>query len=97
MGRAAGLPVSVCGEMASEPLAAVLLLGMGYTALSVAPPALSPIKWVIRSVPLATAQAAAAAALDAPTSDAVTRILYEAVREHVDLRLLAPHGLLPGK
>ena len=97
VGKAAGLPVSVCGEMASEPLAAVLLLGLGYTALSVAPPALSPIKWVIRSVPEATARAAAEAALHAPSSEAVTRILYEAVREHVDLRLLAPRGLLPGK
>ena len=97
VGKGAGLPVSVCGEMASEPLAAVLLLGLGYTALSVAPPALSPIKWVIRSVPEATARAAAEAALHAPTSDAVTRILYQAVREHVDLRLLDPRGLLPGK
>jgi phosphoenolpyruvate-protein phosphotransferase (PTS system enzyme I) len=97
IGKGAGLPVSVCGEMASEPLAAVLLLGLGYTALSVAPPALSPIKWVIRSVPEATARAAAEAALHAPTSDAVTRILYQAVREHVDLRLLDPRGLLPGK
>jgi phosphotransferase system enzyme I (PtsI) len=97
VGKAAGLPVSVCGEMASEPLAAVLLLGLGYTAFSVAPPALSPIKWVIRSVPEATARAAAEAALQAPSSEAVTRILYEAVREHVDLRLLAPRGLLPGK
>jgi phosphoenolpyruvate-protein phosphotransferase (PTS system enzyme I) len=97
VGKAAGLPVSVCGEMASEPLSAVLLLGLGYTALSVAPPALSPIKWVIRSVPEATARAAAEAALQAPTSDAVTRILYQAVREHVDLRLLDPRGLLPGK
>jgi phosphotransferase system enzyme I (PtsI) len=97
VGKAAGLPVSVCGEMASEPLAAVLLLGLGYTAFSVAPPALSPIKWVIRSVPEATARAAAESALHAPTSDAVTRILYQAVREHVDLRLLDPRGLLPGK
>jgi phosphotransferase system enzyme I (PtsI) len=97
VGEAAGLPVSVCGEMASEPLSAVLLIGLGYTRLSVAPPALSPIKWVIRTVPEAAARAAAAAALQAPTSRAVQRALYEGVRDHVDLRLLDPRGPLPGK
>jgi len=97
VGEAAGLPVSVCGEMASEPLSAVLLIGLGYTRLSVAPPALSPIKWVIRTVPVAAARAAAEVALSAPTSKAVQRALYEGVRDHVDLRLLDPRGLLPGK
>ncbi|MGH7629373.1 MAG: phosphoenolpyruvate--protein phosphotransferase [Gemmatimonadales bacterium] len=97
VGEAAGLPVSVCGEMASDPLSAVLLVGLGYTRLSVAPPALSPIKWIIRTVPEAAARAAAEAALAAPTSHAVQRALYEGVREHVDLRLLDPRGPLPGK
>ena len=40
VGHAAGLPVSVCGEMASEALSAVLLIGLGYDRLSVSPPAL---------------------------------------------------------
>ena len=35
---AAGIECGVCGEMASEPLTAVLLVGLGYTRLSVAPP-----------------------------------------------------------
>ena len=51
VGKTAGLPVSVCGEMASEPLSAVLLLGLGYDRLSVSPPALPLVKWVIRTVP----------------------------------------------
>jgi phosphotransferase system enzyme I (PtsI) len=97
VGEAAGLPVSVCGEMASEPLSAVLLMGLGYTRLSVAPPALSLIKWVIRTVPEAAARAAAEAVLRAPTSAAARRALYDAVRDHVDLRLLDPSGPLPGK
>jgi len=48
--RAGGKPASVCGEMASEPLSAFLLIGLGYETLSVAPPALPLIKWLIRQV-----------------------------------------------
>ena len=64
-GQAANIPVSICGEMASEPLYAVLLLGMGFTTLSIAPPTLPLIKWLVRKVPLALAREAARAALDA--------------------------------
>jgi phosphotransferase system enzyme I (PtsP) len=42
-------PVGVCGEMAGDPLTAILLLGMGSDTLSMVPPSLSRIKWVIRS------------------------------------------------
>ena len=41
--------------MASEPLSAVLLMGLGYRTLSVAPPALPLVKWVVRTVPLPSA------------------------------------------
>src|SRR5207247_1419047 len=37
--RRAGKPASVCGEMASEPLSAFLLIGLGFETLSVAAPA----------------------------------------------------------
>ena len=42
-------PVSVCGEMAGDPAAAILLLGMGVTSLSMSASNLLRIKWVIRS------------------------------------------------
>lgn len=43
------LPVSVCGEMAGDPAAALLLLGMGINSLSMSASSLQRIKWVIRS------------------------------------------------
>lgn len=48
-GRRAGRPVSVCGEMASDPVTALLLIGAGVDSLSVSVAALPRVKWVIRS------------------------------------------------
>lgn len=48
--RQAGIPVSMCGEMAGDPLFTTLLVGMGMTELSVSPPAIPEIKKIIRSV-----------------------------------------------
>ena len=93
--RAAGKPASVCGEMASEPLSAFLLLGLGYDTLSVAPPALPFIKWLIRQVTTSQARAAAEAALAARSADLALDILRFALAEAVDLTLLDPDARLP--
>jgi phosphotransferase system enzyme I (PtsI) len=93
--RAAGKPASVCGEMASEPLSAFLLLGLGYETLSVAPPALPFIKWLIRQVTTEQARAAADAALAARSADLALDILRFALAEAVDLTLLDPDARLP--
>ncbi len=45
----AGKPVSICGEMASNPASALLLLGCGIDSLSVSMASLPRIKWVVRS------------------------------------------------
>lgn len=44
------LPLSVCGEMASDPEAVVLLIGMGVRSLSMSAARLPRIKWLIRSM-----------------------------------------------
>ena len=88
--RAAAKPASVCGEMASEPLSAFLLLGLGYETLSVAPPALPLIKWLIRQVTTTQARAAADAALAARSAALALDILRFSLAEAVDLSLLGP-------
>jgi phosphoenolpyruvate-protein kinase (PTS system EI component) len=92
---AAGIPVSICGEMASEPLSAVLLMGLGFVELSVAPPALPLLKLIVRSVPASVAEEAAARACEAETSEEVRAILRAAVGAHLDLALIDPAGALP--
>jgi phosphotransferase system enzyme I (PtsI) len=85
VGRAAGIEVSVCGEMASNPLAAFLLLGLNITALSMAWPSLPEIKKVIRDVRVEDARAAARKALAAPSSKDVTKCLVDGIGDSVDL------------
>ena len=94
-GRAAGKPASVCGEMASEPLLAFLLIGLGYETLSVAPPALPLVKWTVRQISAAQARAAAESALAARTADEVLDILRLTLADAVDLKLLDPDARLP--
>ena len=47
--RAAGKPVSMCGEMAGEPLYTLVLLGLGLDELSMNGPSIPLVKRVIRS------------------------------------------------
>ncbi len=46
------LPVTVCGEMAGDPLEAMALVGLGFRALSMAPSSIGPVKAMIRSLDL---------------------------------------------
>jgi phosphotransferase system enzyme I (PtsI) len=48
--HAAGIPVAMCGEMASDPRAAVLLLGLGLDEFSMNFVSLPKVKQVIRSL-----------------------------------------------
>jgi phosphoenolpyruvate-protein phosphotransferase (PTS system enzyme I) len=48
-GREAGIPVSMCGEMAGEPLNALVLLGLGVTELSMNGPSIPLVKRVVRA------------------------------------------------
>jgi len=50
-----GRPLSVCGEMAGQPVEAVLLVGLGFRSLSMAPSAIPRVKEALRAVRAADA------------------------------------------
>lgn len=54
--HAEGKPVSICGEMAGDPVAAVLLLAMGFDSLSMNSTHLPKVKWLLRKMTLQHAQ-----------------------------------------
>ncbi|WP_263144511.1 phosphoenolpyruvate--protein phosphotransferase [Pseudomonas sp. RIT-PI-AD] len=54
--HAEGKPASICGEMAGDPAAAVLLLAMGFDSLSMNATNLPKVKWLLRQVTLSKAR-----------------------------------------
>jgi phosphotransferase system enzyme I (PtsP) len=62
-GHRASRPVGICGELTSDPLAVLLLMGMGFDSLSMNARMLPRIKWVIRSFSSEEARLALQAAL----------------------------------
>ncbi len=73
--------VGMCGEMASEPAFALLLLGLGLDEFSVSPAAVPVIKRVIRSVRLQQAKDVAVTALSLTTSKEVEEFTKEKLKE----------------
>lgn len=55
-GHSEGIPVTICGEMASEPVAVILLLAMGFDGLSMNSSSLPRVKWVVRQFTMASAR-----------------------------------------
>ncbi|MEM1226399.1 MAG: phosphoenolpyruvate--protein phosphotransferase [Planctomycetota bacterium] len=77
-----GTPVSVCGEMSSNPGRALLLLGMGVRSLSVPPLALPRVKKAIRSVSITQCR------------EIADRVMTLESARDVDLYLLDQLGIL---
>jgi phosphotransferase system enzyme I (PtsI) len=79
---AAGIPVSVCGELANNLRAVPILLGLGVDTLSMAPVYLPGVKRVIRAMRLDEGKELARAALDASDADELTRRLDHWLDDH---------------
>jgi phosphotransferase system enzyme I (PtsI) len=76
-GRRRGIPVSVCGEMAADPVLLTLLVGLGLTEFSMAPTAIPLAKQVLRGLRAADAAHVARRALKARTAGDIERALLE--------------------
>ncbi|GAA3953189.1 phosphoenolpyruvate--protein phosphotransferase [Allohahella marinimesophila] len=79
-----GIWVGVCGELASDPLGATILTGLGVRELSMSARAIPRIKARLRTISLPDARSLAARALVAESSEAVRELLAPAsqTREH---------------
>ena len=87
LARAHNIPASLCGEMAADPVAVVLLLGMGLRTLSMSATKIPRIKWLIRSLAMTTMEQLADRALQC-SYPAEIRGLVEAEMERAGLHEL---------
>ncbi len=77
------IKVSVCGEMAGDAVYAPLLLGLGVDELSMTPPLIPSVKYLIRSMSLSDAQKLASAALQLSTAKEILALCEEFSRTRV--------------
>jgi len=74
-GRRARCELSVCGEMAADPLLAAILVGLGFRRFSVTPAAIPILKRSLATLSVGAAREAARKALGARSADDVQAIL----------------------
>ncbi len=75
-GKAAGIPIAVCGEIAGDPASAVLLLAMGLDELSMGAYSIPAVKRIIRSISARDSSAVLDEVMNMATSEEVESYLH---------------------
>jgi phosphotransferase system enzyme I (PtsI) len=81
VGAANGIEVTVCGEMASQPLTAFALIGLGVRTMSVSPRSVTLLKRLVLGTTVSVAAKSAEAAMEARTAAASEAIILQAFTE----------------
>ncbi len=80
--KAENKPISICGELAGDPLAAILLVAMGYDVLSMNATSLPKVKKAVRSIRLSEAVELLDEALAMEDAVQIRRRLEQSLSEH---------------
>ncbi|MCZ8177652.1 MAG: phosphoenolpyruvate--protein phosphotransferase [Rhizobium sp.] len=76
-------PVTLCGEMASKPLSAMALLGIGFRSISMSPTSIGPVKAMLLGLDIGRLSEVLTAALDDDTPGVSVRdLLIRHAEEH---------------
>jgi phosphotransferase system enzyme I (PtsI) len=78
---AQGVPVSICGEMAADPMQALLLVGLGVRELSMSPAAIAGVKAAICSASAARLEPVSRASLSLATAEEIGAMLRRELAE----------------
>ncbi len=74
---AANIPVSMCGEMAGDPIFSAALIGFGMTEMSISPPSIPEIKKVIRGLTYEDCKKVSAEVMKMIETDEITGYLRD--------------------
>ena len=78
---AQGVPVSICGEMAADPMQALLLVGLGVRELSMSPAAIAGVKAAICSASASRLEPVSRASLSLATAEEIGAMLRRELAE----------------
>lgn len=91
-GHAAGVRVGLCGEMAGEPMFALVLLGLGLDEMSMNSTSIPVVKSVLRGAMLSASRELAESALSLPTARDIEALVHEHMAERYPQDLLRAAG-----
>lgn len=94
--HAEGKPVSICGEMAGDPVAAVLLLAMEFDSLSMNATNLPKVKWLLRQISLSKAKELLEQAMKLDNAQVIYSTLHLALRNMGLGRVINPAAEVQG-
>ncbi len=83
--HAASIPVGMCGEMAGDPIASVILLGLGLDSYSMSSVSIPEIKKIIRSVSMAQAEELVGTIMEMKSYAEIDKFVRKWMEERFDL------------
>ncbi len=89
-GHSQGVPVSICGELAGDPAAAMLLMAMGYDVLSMNATHLLKVKSVIRGVTMDMAKKLLDEVMVLPDVESINQCIEKAMQNAGQTCMLKP-------
>lgn len=92
--HAEGKPVGICGEMAGDPAAAVLLLAMGFDSLSMNASNLPKVKWLLRQISMSMAKELLEQLLSMDSPQVIHSTLQLALRNLGLERMINPAAMI---
>ncbi|MDU7557862.1 MAG: putative PEP-binding protein, partial [Pseudomonas sp.] len=90
-----GKPASICGEMAGDPAAAILLMAMGFDSLSMNATNLPKVKWMLRQVSLSRAKELLAEVMTIDNPQVIRSTIQLALKNMGLTRMMNPAAIKP--